>query len=75
MKIVDRLQKKSNEKIQLLCVGLLVPAVVETVFRYPHDLGAGYWILIKNVVLVVFALIALTTGSVVSIREILHLYA
>lgn len=55
--------------------GLLVPAVVETVFRYPHDLGVGNWILIKNIFLVVFALIALVTGAVVSISEILELYA
>lgn len=55
--------------------GLLVPAIVETVFRYPHDLGVGNWILIKNIFLVVVALIALVTGAVVSIREILELYA
>lgn len=62
-----------NQKIWF--PGLLVPAIVETVFRYPHDLGVGNWILIKNILIALMALIALVTGAVVSIREILELYA
>lgn len=54
--------------------GLMVPAIIETVFRYPDDFGVGNWILIKNVFLVLFAILALTTGAFVSIQEIIHIY-
>lgn len=57
------------------CLGLLVPAVVETVYRYPDDLGPGQWILIKNGLLCVFALLALVTGAYVSILDIVHIYS
>lgn len=54
--------------------GLCVPAVVETVFRYPDDLGPGNWILIKNGLLCIIAVLALVTGSYVSMLEIVHMY-
>ncbi|XP_031616811.1 proton-coupled amino acid transporter-like protein CG1139 [Contarinia nasturtii] len=56
-------------------LGLCIPAVVETVFLYPDNLGKWNWIFIKNIVLVLFSMIALSTGSVVSIHEIIKLYA
>lgn len=52
----------------------MVPAVVETVFHYPDGYGFANWMLIKNFFLVVFALIALTTGSYVSIVKIIESY-
>lgn len=59
--------------IFLSILGLFVPAVVETVFRYP-DFGVGNWILIKNICLMVTAILALITGSYVSIHEIIAIY-
>lgn len=54
--------------------GLLVPAVVETVNLYPDQLGPRNWILIKNVMLGLVAIMALVTGSFTSILEIIHFY-
>lgn len=54
--------------------GLMVPAVVETVFCYPNDLGPGKWILIKNGILCIVSVFALITGSYVSMKEIIHMY-
>lgn len=56
------------------CKGLLVPAVVETVFLYPDHLGFGNWILWKNIFLTLFAILALITGTFTSVLEIIHLY-
>lgn len=56
-------------------LGLCIPAVVETVFRYPDNFGRGNWILIKNIFLVIFSILALVTGSYVSIGGIIKLYA
>ncbi|XP_059619423.1 proton-coupled amino acid transporter-like protein CG1139 isoform X2 [Phlebotomus argentipes] len=55
-------------------LGLLVPAIVETVFRWPHDLGPLKFIFFKNVIVGLFALFALVAGSVVSIGEIIEIY-
>lgn len=55
-------------------LGILVPAVIETVYYWP-DLGAGKWILIKNIILSIFAIFALVTGSIVSVQEIIHEYS
>lgn len=54
--------------------GLFVPALVETVNRYPNDLGFLNYILVKNVCLMLIALLALSTGLFVSVKEIIHIY-
>lgn len=59
----------------ILSTGLFVPAAVETIFRYPDNLGVCNIILIKNVLLMVFSIMALATGSLVSIHEIASIYA
>lgn len=56
-------------------LGLFVPALLETIFRYPNDLGFCKIILIKNLLLMVFSMLALATGSFVSIKDIIALYA
>lgn len=55
-------------------LGILVPAVIETVYVYPN-LGIGKWILIKNIFLSVFAIFALISGSIVSIQNIIEEYS
>jgi len=52
-------------------LGLLVPAVIETVTFWEHDLGWRLW---KNIFVILFALLALLTGSYASILEIISEY-
>lgn len=52
--------------------GLLFPAVVETVFRWDRDLGYMNNILWKNIVIGVFAILALVSGSYVSIAKMVE---
>lgn len=54
-------------------LGLLVPAIVEGVFLWPET-GRFHWILIKNIFLAIFAIIALIAGSAVSILNIIKIY-
>lgn len=53
----------------------MVPAIIETVFHYPDGYGFANWMLIKNCLLVIFGLVALTTGSYVSIVRIIQSYS
>lgn len=55
-------------------LGILVPAIIETVYYWP-DLGTAKWILIKNVILGLFAIFALVTGSIVSVQDIIREYS
>lgn len=55
-------------------LGLFIPACIETIFRYPNDLGFGKIILFKNLFLMVFSMVALSTGAFVSIKEIVEMY-
>lgn len=59
--------------IELISAGLFYPAIVETVFEWPNT-GRYHWILIKNVILMVTAVFALITGSLVSIEDIIRMY-
>jgi len=52
-------------------LGLLIPAVIETVTYWEHGLGWRLW---KNIVVILFALLALITGSYASILEIISEY-
>lgn len=58
----------------LSVLGILVPAVIETVYFWP-DLGTCKWILIKNILLSIFAMFALVAGSIVSVQDIIKEYA
>lgn len=56
----------------LSTLGLMFPAVIETVTFWEHPgLGMCNWRLWKNVLLVLFGLIGFVTGTYVSIREII----
>lgn len=55
-------------------LGILVPAIIETVYYWP-DLGKMNWILIKNIILSLFAIFALVTGSIVSVQDIIKEYS
>ena len=55
-------------------LGLLVPAVVETVYLWPNKLGAYKWMLWKNIILSAFSIFALISGSIVAIEDIVGIY-
>lgn len=52
-------------------LGLLCPAVIETVTYWEDGIGWRLW---KNVFVILFALLALVTGTYASILEIIHEY-
>jgi solute carrier family 36 (proton-coupled amino acid transporter) len=53
--------------------GLFVPCLVEAIFQYPNY-GPGNWRLWKNVILMIFAIFALISGTFVSVKDIVKLY-
>ncbi|XP_045763109.1 proton-coupled amino acid transporter-like protein pathetic [Maniola jurtina] len=53
-------------------LGLLIPALIDTVYRWDRDLGRWNYILIKNTIIMIIAVIALVSGSYVSIAEMIH---
>lgn len=60
--------------IFLSIFGLLVPAVVQSVFLWPYT-GRFHWNLIKNSVLSLAAVLALIAGSWVAVLDIIEVYA
>ncbi|CAH0717462.1 unnamed protein product, partial [Brenthis ino] len=48
-------------------LGLLIPAVVDTVYRWEKGLGRFNYILFKNTIIIIISIIALLSGSYVSI--------
>ena len=52
-------------------LGLFCPAVIETVTYWEHGLGWRLW---KNILVIIFSLIALLTGSYASILQIIDEY-
>ncbi|KAJ0179448.1 hypothetical protein K1T71_005160 [Dendrolimus kikuchii] len=53
-------------------LGLIAPSVMDLTFRWERGLGKFKWILIKDVVLVVFGTFVLIAGVTQSIREIIR---
>ena len=56
-------------------LGILVPSVVEAVFLYPDRYGLMKWKLVKDILLSIFAILALITGAFVSIEQIIESYS
>ncbi|XP_026765098.1 proton-coupled amino acid transporter-like protein pathetic isoform X1 [Galleria mellonella] len=56
----------------LSTMGLLLPAVTETVWRWGKDLGPCYWVVWKNALICIFSLIAMVSGVAYSIIAILE---
>ncbi|GLH03888.1 Proton-coupled amino acid transporter-like protein pathetic [Gryllus bimaculatus] len=56
-------------------LGLLVPAAIEIAACYDGMLGRWNWILIKDVIIIILALLALVSGSYTSILEIIDEYS
>lgn len=53
-------------------LGIFVPSFVETVYLWPNNLGWWKWKLIKNILLCIFAILALVAGATASIDEIIN---
>lgn len=53
-------------------LGLIIPAVVETIFRW-EDLGRLNWILWKNIIIAVFGIIMLISGCTVTVMDIVKI--
>lgn len=55
-------------------LGISIPAVVETISCWESHLGAFKWRLWKNTFLLIFSLLALVFGSLISVQDIIRLY-
>ncbi|XP_029724239.2 proton-coupled amino acid transporter-like protein CG1139 isoform X1 [Aedes albopictus] len=54
---------------------VIIPAVIDTVFRWPAgDFGRMNWILVKNVLVLVFGLLVLGIGTYFSVVDIIAIY-
>ncbi|KAI8439923.1 hypothetical protein MSG28_001378 [Choristoneura fumiferana] len=58
--------------ILLSVMGLMLPAITETVFRWGKDLGPVYCVVFKNTIIVLFSLIAMVSGVVYSLKTMLE---
>ncbi|KAJ0179144.1 hypothetical protein K1T71_004856 [Dendrolimus kikuchii] len=58
--------------IFLSTLGLLTPAIVDTVHKWDRGLGRFNWVLYKNIFISIISLIALFAGSTLSIQSMLQ---
>lgn len=59
--------------LSLSLVGLIFPAVIETLVYWDHPgLGPYHWRLWKNVAISLFGLVGLVTGTMTSLQEFGH---
>lgn len=56
----------------LSALGLAFPAIMELCVLWPNNLGKGNYILIKDILLIIFAVIGLVAGTYTSIRDIVY---
>nr|CAD7452075.1 unnamed protein product [Timema tahoe] len=55
-------------------IGLLCPAVIETATCWESGLGRWNWLLWKNLLIIIFSLVALVTGTYISVGDIIKQY-
>lgn len=53
---------------------VIIPAVIDTVFRWPNEFGRMKWILVKNVLVLMFGFIVLGIGTYFSVVDIIAIY-
>lgn len=51
-------------------LGLLIPAVIEIILKLETGFGRYNWILVKDILLIVFALFGLVSGTFASINSL-----
>lgn len=54
----------------LSALGLAFPAVIELCAKWPDNLGKFRYVLVKDIALVLFGIVALIVGTYVSVRGI-----
>jgi proton-coupled amino acid transporter len=55
-------------------LGLIIPVFVEMVTYWDEGFGRYYWMVWKNIICLIFGVIALIFGSKDSIEEIMKIY-
>lgn len=58
----------------LSMLGFVFPAVIEICVLHPDQHGVGYYMLLKNILLMLFGFFALFVGCTLSIIDIIHSY-
>lgn len=58
----------------LSTLGFVVPGVLNSVALWPNDLGKCKWVLVKDIFIILFGIIALVSGTVSSLKEIIAMY-
>lgn len=53
-------------------LGLMIPAIVDIILRLETDFGFYNWILVKDVLLIIFSLFGLISGSYASILSLVN---
>lgn len=56
----------------LSVLGLLLPSVIEIIWRWGRDIGPTHWIVWKNLVICLFAIIAMVSGVTFAIKSMLE---
>ncbi|XP_049865315.1 proton-coupled amino acid transporter-like protein pathetic [Pectinophora gossypiella] len=56
----------------LSVMGLLLPAVVETIWRWSRDLTPCHWVVWKNGIIVVFSLVAMVSGFTYALIDLVN---
>ncbi|XP_055629907.1 proton-coupled amino acid transporter-like protein pathetic isoform X2 [Toxorhynchites rutilus septentrionalis] len=55
-------------------MGLMIPIVLDTIFRWPNNFGRMNWRLVKNAILGTFGLFILAVGTYFSMMDIVAIY-
>lgn len=56
-------------------LGLFIPAVIDTVYRWDKNLGKCNYVAVKNITIVILSLIALFSGAYVSMKGMISDFA
>ncbi|XP_067003585.1 proton-coupled amino acid transporter-like protein CG1139 [Anabrus simplex] len=60
----------------LSALGIAFPAIIDMAVFWDERSGCGFWVmLLKNLFLVLFAVLGLVTGSYISLKEIVHKFS
>ncbi|XP_055614745.1 proton-coupled amino acid transporter-like protein pathetic [Uranotaenia lowii] len=55
-------------------LALVTPILLDTIYRWPNNFGWMYWHLVKNLILGVFSLMILISGTYFSLLDIIDIY-
>lgn len=58
----------------LSTLGLAIPGILNSITLWPNELGRCKWILVKDMFMVIFGIIAFVSGTVTSLSDIIEMY-